>query len=225
MFAVGSCIGALVFGSCPAAPMAHGDVPVAADRWLRVPPAAARTTTKVFEIFCRPIVSLTLNVRHRQPYSSGSGAGGIPDRRTELGNHRRHGRQRRSARPWPALCLTPPTPQRGAMLPFIFTLASVRIGVGPDGPWPSGVVGETMDRPRFARWMAEASRGLSLSPLRVQLERTRQCGFQRQLNYCCCVRLTKTPPAFSSRFGLNQRSSTSRFSSSEELDSVDGVLA
>ena len=70
---------------------AYGDVPVAADRRLRVLPVVNGQSHPAGRSKIRRPDRLA-DVRHRQPHRQGSGAGGIPDRRTELGNHRRHGR-------------------------------------------------------------------------------------------------------------------------------------
>ena len=71
---------------------AYGDVPVAADRWLRVLPAVNGQSHPAGRLRNPRRPDRLADVRHRQPHRQGSGAGGIPDRRTELGNHRRHGR-------------------------------------------------------------------------------------------------------------------------------------
>ena len=71
---------------------AYGDVPVAADRRLRVLPVVNGQSHPAGRLRNPRRPDRLADVRHRQPHRQGSGAGGIPDRRTELGNHRRHGR-------------------------------------------------------------------------------------------------------------------------------------
>ena len=93
MFAVGSCIAGVRLLPTQSLPLgAYGDVPVAADRRLRVLPVVNGQSHPAGRLRNPRRPDRLADVRHRQPHRQGSGAGGIPDRRTELGNHRRHGR-------------------------------------------------------------------------------------------------------------------------------------